>query len=171
MNRARKDGRSIYCKPCHRAKSLKWHKENPEYLLKWKERQAHMQPTYASRYHAKHKEKRNQYNAEWVRLNPEKHRAKEAKRRALKQGYSGQHYSDVDLAACLTAQDGYCWYCGFKLPVTVHVDHVVPLSKGGGNGPDNVVLACPPCNGSKGKKLLGLEWVPPIVRILGTFST
>ena len=51
----------------------------------------------------------------------------------------------------------YCW-----TPLTsYHVDHVVPLSRGGGNGVDNICLACPSCNSSKNNKLLGLEWVPP----------
>ncbi len=36
-------------------------------------------------------------------------------------------------------------------------DHVVPLSLSGTNEPDNLVLACYPCNSSKGKKL---DWQP-----------
>lgn len=33
------------------------------------------------------------------------------------------------------------------------VDHVVPLIKGGGNGPENIVVACATCNLKKGAKL------------------
>ena len=34
-----------------------------------------------------------------------------------------------------------------------HVDHVIPLILGGSNGPENLVIACPRCNLSKGAKM------------------
>lgn len=33
-----------------------------------------------------------------------------------------------------------------------HIDHVWPLSKGGSNGPENLVLACAECNLRKSAK-------------------
>lgn len=64
-----------------------------------------------------------------------------------------------------------CAYCDFVGNITwyrrrdgrpstwVHfqyleLDHVYPESKGGGNGPDNIVLACRPCNRAKKDKVL-----------------
>jgi hypothetical protein len=47
-----------------------------------------------------------------------------------------------------------CAYCGE--PGTT-IDHVIPISRGGRDAPDNVVPACHPCNSSKGAKLLH-EW-------------
>ncbi|MFE4367961.1 MULTISPECIES: HNH endonuclease [unclassified Streptomyces] len=38
-----------------------------------------------------------------------------------------------------------------------HLDHVVPLSKGGTDTADNMVPACAKCNLSKGAKTL-MEW-------------
>lgn len=45
-------------------------------------------------------------------------------------------------------RDNYtCQYCGAKAPDTaLHVDHVTPASKGGGNEPDNLIAACIRCN-------------------------
>jgi 5-methylcytosine-specific restriction endonuclease McrA len=59
----------------------------------------------------------------------------------------------------LGLRDGFgCAYCAAPLPIWAHtVDHVVPRSRGGGNGADNLVLACQPCNSSKGRRLLE-EW-------------
>lgn len=44
-----------------------------------------------------------------------------------------------------------CHYCGKKLRSgQATVDHVIPSSKGGPNCASNFVLACEPCNTSKG---------------------
>jgi 5-methylcytosine-specific restriction endonuclease McrA len=45
-----------------------------------------------------------------------------------------------------------------------HVDHVVPLSRGGSDGPENIVISCPRCNCSKSSKLPE-EWNRPVVAV------
>lgn len=53
-------------------------------------------------------------------------------------------------------RDGYvCQYCGST--ERLHVDHEIPLSRGGTNLFENLVTACGPCNQSKGPKLLS-DW-------------
>lgn len=55
----------------------------------------------------------------------------------------------------LDRQGGKCNTCAADLSVTgFHRDHVVPLSKGGPSTLANLQLLCPPCNLSKGAKLL-----------------
>ena len=50
------------------------------------------------------------------------------------------------------ARDGWmCQYCGARTSLTV--DHVIPRSKGGGSGWDNIVAACAPCNRRKADRL------------------
>jgi len=44
-----------------------------------------------------------------------------------------------------------CRYCGNYVPVG-HVDHIIPLSRGGTDDPNNLVWACPTCNLSKGNQ-------------------
>lgn len=40
-----------------------------------------------------------------------------------------------------------CQYCGRSAPdVVLHVDHVIPVSKGGTNSMANLVTACEECN-------------------------
>ncbi|MBX3490879.1 MAG: HNH endonuclease [Parvibaculum sp.] len=54
-------------------------------------------------------------------------------------------------------RDGYqCVYCGDGCD-DPHCDHVVPVSRGGTNEIENLATACPPCNLSKGDKMLS-EW-------------
>src|SRR5258708_6904879 len=45
-----------------------------------------------------------------------------------------------------------CRYCQKSLPTMrgIHIDHVAPLSKGGSNDEDNLVLTCSRCNLKKG---------------------
>jgi 5-methylcytosine-specific restriction endonuclease McrA len=45
-----------------------------------------------------------------------------------------------------------CQYCGSERG-TLTIDHVVPRSKGGGSGWENIVTCCAPCNRRKGDRL------------------
>ena len=49
-----------------------------------------------------------------------------------------------------------CRYCG-EFVLDGHVDHIIPVSRGGVDDLDNLVWACPECNMSKGDKTLE-EW-------------
>jgi len=50
------------------------------------------------------------------------------------------------------ARDGWeCQYCGARASLTV--DHVIPRSKGGDSGWENIVASCAPCNRRKGDRL------------------
>lgn len=71
--------------------------------------------------------------------------------------YQGKHYTAADVATLAIDQHGLCAYCAQPLK-SYHIDRIQPLSKGGGNGADNIALACPSCNSSKGDKTL-LEWM------------
>lgn len=54
-------------------------------------------------------------------------------------------------------RDGYeCRYCGCTDELAV--DHIIPLSRGGTNDPENLTPACKPCNSSKRDKLVE-EWL------------
>lgn len=54
-------------------------------------------------------------------------------------------------------RDGFmCRYCGAEPESAVlHVDHVIPESKGGTDDPDNLVAACRDCNLGKAASPLG----------------
>jgi 5-methylcytosine-specific restriction endonuclease McrA len=47
-----------------------------------------------------------------------------------------------------------CQYCGSRFPTSeLSLDHVVPLSQGGGTSWDNLVCACTRCNKRKGGRI------------------
>lgn len=62
-------------------------------------------------------------------------------------------------------RDGFaCQYCGQKPPsVVLELDHVVPVSSGGGNDEDNLLTSCFDCN--RGKGAGDLAQVPPSVDV------
>lgn len=80
------------------------------------------------------------------------YRVRSQRRRTLKRQASGTH-TVADVQAQYERQKGKCYWCGVKVGDNYHVDHIHPLSRGGSNGPENLVIACPHCNESKGAKL------------------
>lgn len=82
---------------------------------------------------------------------PEYLRAKEHKRRALKQS-SGGTFSKADIDRLYSLQKGCCAVCKAHLGEKFDVDHVIPLSRGGSNGRENIQLLCPRCNRRKSAK-------------------
>lgn len=93
----------------------------------------------------------------WYKRHPDKLRAKWRRHRARREGAIGTH-TEKDVKKLEILQKGRCWWCGKKLPKIYHVDHRIPLAKGGTDWPDNLVLACPNCNLSKSDKLPE-EWI------------
>jgi 5-methylcytosine-specific restriction endonuclease McrA len=51
--------------------------------------------------------------------------------------------------ALFKAQDGKCAYCKIDVSENYHVDHIMPLARGGMNTRNNIQLCCPACNWSK----------------------
>jgi 5-methylcytosine-specific restriction endonuclease McrA len=57
---------------------------------------------------------------------------------------------------------GHCALCRKRVSIDEHyrspykatVDHIIPVSKGGGHGWDNLQLACFPCNDAKADRVL-----------------
>lgn len=103
------------------------------------------------KYRNSHPEKRRKDFRAWRLANPDKVKARINRRRALKQGAKGSNVFFNEKAQ-LKRQKGCCAYCGEKM-TKYHIEHVIPLSRGGSDHPDNKVLACPSCNLSKGNKL------------------
>ena len=55
----------------------------------------------------------------------------------------------------LERDDHKCRYCGRRAPdVVLHIDHIIPVAKGGTDAPDNLVTACQPCNSGKSDLLI-----------------
>jgi 5-methylcytosine-specific restriction endonuclease McrA len=161
------------CKRCAAANTRKYYqehsKERREYTKQWQ--QAHPEKTQEYRQteiesgkkkahrKAHYRQNRHRYISDakiWRDANPERVRrsSRIASRnyRARVRQAPGTH-TDADVQRQYKAQCGKCHWCGCEVGDMYHVDHVIPLFRGGSNGPENLVIACPPCNWSKGDKL------------------
>lgn len=86
-----------------------------------------------------------------------KHRARERKE-VVKSVSDGTVTLDFELQL-LEQQNFTCAYCGCDLTTSgKHLDHIVPLSRGGLHTANNVHWTCPTCNLSKNSKLEE-EWL------------
>lgn len=107
--------------------------------------------------HKNWRENNPEYNKQYHKRNPEKSRAKNQRRRALKQnaegGFTDQEWIDL------------CNYYGNKCIVpgcentNLEADHIVPLTKGGTNWITNIQPLCISCNRSKGTKTIDYRTV------------
>ena len=106
-------------------------------------------------YHKAHPEEHRAYTREWKKANPELVKQNIHKRRARKKGNGGS-YTTIELHELWHKQNGFCFYCGELLYKTLnsvyHIEHKIPLSRGGSNSISNIVLSCEECNLRKGTK-------------------
>ncbi|GGR34019.1 HNH endonuclease [Deinococcus ruber] len=99
--------------------------------------------------------------ARYIRQKP-RYLSYSAKQRAFRASVPGG-WTGEDVRQMFVRQNGCCHYCGAKVGRTAglawHVDHVIPISRGGSNFPENLVIACEPCNRAKYNKM-PWEWLP-----------
>lgn len=143
------------CVLCMRTRASQWAKDNPEVcrerLTKWISENRARKAEVDRNFYRKNREKVLQDVKSWKKNNPEKVRASNINRKALKRQAEGKHTS-ADLKRIFEMQRGKCAYCKVSIKNGYHVDHIKPLSKGGSNWPKNIQLTCESCNLSKRAK-------------------
>lgn len=122
---------------------------------------------YGKRYWIENKEEQSEKYKQWALANPDKIRIKSHSRRALEINAEGSHTGE-ELIELWYKQSGLCYWCDVKLKelfdnpdndngAKPHLDHVIPLKRGGSNYISNLRWTCSYCNLSKGSKLPS-EW-------------
>lgn len=107
-------------------------------------------------YYHQNKAKERARHRRWRQENPEVRRKSLQDYRARLANAPGEHTSE-ELAKIREVQANQCLYCGADCSTAFHVDHFIPLDKGGSNSADNLVIACESCNCSKNDRLPS-EW-------------
>jgi 5-methylcytosine-specific restriction endonuclease McrA len=105
--------------------------------------------TWRSRNIEKVRADRRDWYAEDIQEQRSYHRARQAARRAG----DGNVFTDDDVHLIWELQDGLCFYCNGETNGRIeHVDHFIPLKRGGSNARFNIAVACRTCNCKKGSK-------------------
>lgn len=134
--RSRENGRLAYAKNVEKMRSRK---------------RAQMQKTREN-----FPEKSKEANRRWYQSHKQEAAENSRNKKALKRKAEGKHFQR-DIIKLLEAQKGKCINCLKSIIGKFHVDHIIPLAKGGSNWPSNLQLLCPKCNCSK-KDTMPLEW-------------
>lgn len=159
------------CVACNRLRAAEWYKNNRQRALAarlaWaranKEKLAVARKTRRADPEKKRKsdaasrrwkdnnpERRREHCREWRAKNPDKSRVSFQNRRARLLAAEGSHTA-ADIADIRRSQSGKCAYCKSRLgKVMPHVDHIVPLARGGSNRRSNLQILCYSCNSRKG---------------------
>lgn len=158
------------------ARDRAWYAANSEYKIakvkEWYEKNIDHARSAAkvrskARYHA-NPELMSARAKVYRKKNPDGIAAQKRRYKASKLGAEGSH-TGKDVQAIFEKQRGLCGNCKKKLfksgAKKFHVDHVIPLSRGGGNGPDNLQCLCSSCNLRKGAKD-PLDWARENGRLL-----
>lgn len=141
----------------YRQRTREYRQNNLEKVREWERakyrRNRRHYLAYHQAYYQANKDKKREYKREYRRLHPDFDRVKKAKRRALRVAAGGT-FTKADVQKKMEAQQGRCYWCQTVLQGNgFHVDHIIALTKGGTNGPENICIACQPCNNHKYNKM------------------
>lgn len=137
----------------NRAKDARYRRNNPEKVKEKTRRRYHENKEYHRKKSREWFSNNKEYAAAQARKAYKQSAgrvlAKNRKRKALRRNAVGEHTAE-DIQQMYEDQGGLCAYCEIPLLGSYEVDHMVPLSRNGTNGVENLALACMPCNRSKG---------------------
>jgi len=92
----------------------------------------------------------------WQARNPELTKQYKRKNKHMRRAAIGV-FEQPDIDGLLRIQRSQCVGCDASLADEFHVDHIIPLAKGGSNWCGNLQLLCAGCNRKK-SSLLPIEW-------------
>lgn len=143
-----RDGKESRCKQCKSSYYRARYKANPEpqrtQALKWAEANRERSRANALKRSRSNREQQRNKSRAWRAANPQKAKSQDYARRARKAHAVPQRWKRT------TCPDHLCYWCGTTLtPEITHIDHIMPISLGGQDTPDNTANTCASCNLTK----------------------
>ena len=158
LHRSRPDGRQPYCRECQRVGAAIWYaaKASAGGFDGRAERDAARYAVNRDRikavareWYAANRERALATAAAWRSAHPDRVRDRKAIRRARERG--APVVERIYRARVWERDGGRCHICGRKAdPRSWHLDHIIPLSRGGEHSYRNVAVSHPTCNLRRG---------------------
>lgn len=146
----------IRCKACHKLKKQQNRQQYPKTYASYQQRIYWLDPEIARKrsrdWAADNRSKVSEINRKHSKKYPEKMREKRARRRARAEK-NGIFF--ITSKEKLKLYKSPCFYCGSK--VSIQLDHVIPIARGGRHSIGNLVAACAKCNNQKKARYI-MEW-------------
>lgn len=130
--------------------------DDPAYLARRKELRDERvveKREYDREYRARTPQQQAEWSAAWIAQNPEKRKAIIRQYKAKRRSREAAGITGGVLSAWTLEQPKECFYCRDRCDGLFHVDHFIPLAKGGAHVLTNLRIACPPCNLKKNAKM------------------
>lgn len=136
-------------------------KADPDYVARRKElRDARKEQKveYDKAYRSLNRDRLRENDRRKVKANPSLYLAIRNNYKHRRRAIESTGIESATLAAWTAAQPKVCFYCSVDCGGGFHVDHFVPLARGGAHVLTNLRIACPPCNLRK-NAADPLEWM------------
>ena len=165
-NKSYQDGYAVRCKQC-----VKEYSQNNKEHIKILRKQQYIKnidkcKESCKASYALHREERLQKQKKYYLNNKEYFKNKNKKYRENNKDYillknnkrkkliNSENIHQIEIINLLNINNNQCFYCKIfvKRGINLHLDHKVPLSRGGNHCIDNLVPACAYCNLCKGTK-------------------
>jgi hypothetical protein len=153
-----KSGHRNHCRKCRKRQKLDAYYRDRDRVLKEKREKYAADPTAERErclayYHAT-RDERLKVKAKHRQENPEQYRAWNQRRRAMRAGNGFEPYDRLDIFerdgwVCQLCHKGVDPTLEWPDPMARSIDHTIPVSKGGPDGPGNVRLTHLHCNLSR----------------------
>lgn len=178
-NKKNRYGLKTSCKVCDKAKAKRWQTENADKVreVKRKSRQKHQQrynEESKRRYHEDEtvRQKHAGRTKSWKSRNIDRNNALQRKRRdtpyhrmqnrlAQQRRKENTLVTEEQVREMWEELQGRCAYCGISIFIEmerdVTIEHITPITRGGGGESNNLTLICALCNTSKNNRLYE-EW-------------
>jgi len=147
------DGKLNKCKVCTRLDAKEHRNSNPQYYIEYEKFRRNLPHRVKARSEHQRKipEMMKIYRKRWEEKYPDKFYEVQRNSRSRRRGAEGKH-TKKDVNQIYKLQFGKCINCKKKMGNTFHVDHIIPISRGGSNYAKNLQILCPKCNLNKHAK-------------------
>lgn len=110
-------------------------------------------------YYQANKEQHDQWSKDYAKRRPDvMHKVRLKRRLRIQTTIESEQAISSFILLIRTSRWVYCYYCDKRISgKKAHIEHMVPLVRGGRHAPDNLCASCGSCNSRKSTKLIS-EW-------------